>query len=82
MEFWMYGIDGNDKYESFRILKEVGIKSVVTGYDEEVIDMASEFLMDIYLCSGTYGASGSFSDERYLSEDINGNRHNTVRHGG
>ena len=75
MEFWMYGIDGNDKYESFRILKEVGIKSVVTGYDEEVIDMASEFLMDIYLCSGTYGASGSFSDERYLSEDINGNRH-------
>lgn len=31
MQFWMFGIDENEKYDSFRALDEIGFHSLVTG---------------------------------------------------
>ena len=70
MRYWMHGV-GNDIPSSIRLLKNLGFEAVV-GNDQVMIDEANAVGLDVYLCSGAFGAHGKFSDPKYLAQDING----------
>lgn len=70
MRYWMHGV-GNDVPSSIRLLKNLGFEAVV-GNGPVMIDEANAVGLDVYLCSGAFGAHGKFSDPKYLSQDING----------
>jgi len=75
LKYFMHGVDKNDIEGSFRILQELNFDAVVLSFDQEMIDMAQEYGLEPYVFSGTFGASGEFNDDRYLSEDVHGNKH-------
>ena len=70
MRYWMHGV-GKDVPSSIRLLKNLGFEAVV-GNDPVMIDEANLAGLDVYLCSGAFGATGKFSDPKYLAQDING----------
>lgn len=70
MRLWMHGI-GADIPASVRKLKSLGFEAVV-GSVPALIRAANEAGLDVYLCSGAFGASGPFAEARYLARDISG----------
>ena len=70
MRYWMHGV-GKDGPSSIRLLKNLGFEAVV-GNDPVMIDEANTVDLDVYLCSGAFGANGKFSDPKYLAQDVNG----------
>ena len=74
MDHWMYGIDPERKKGSAHHLKNLGFTAVVTGYDREISEAASEAGLDHYVCMGTYIYDPAYMDESYLALDINGKR--------
>ena len=70
MRYWMHGV-GKDIPQSVQQLKQLGFEAVVDNHPE-TIEAANKVGLDVYLCSGAFGASGKFSDPAYLARDVNG----------
>lgn len=75
MKYFMHGVDKNAVEDSFRILQERNFDAVVVSFDQDMIDMAQEYGLEPYVFSGTYSVTEEFNDDRYLCEDVHGNKH-------
>jgi hypothetical protein len=75
LKYFMHGVDKDAIEESFGILQERNFDAVVVPFDQGMIDMAQEYGLEPYVFSGTYSIAEEFNDDRYLSEDVYGNKH-------
>jgi hypothetical protein len=72
MELWMHGISSEDPQGCLERLSELGFSAVVLGGNKEQLAAAKSLGMGAYACTGTFGRSKDFQDERYLAVDVEG----------
>ncbi len=75
MQFLMHGLDNNNKAQSLKRLQDMGIRGIVSGFDEEAIALTAEQGMKAYVCTHAFTAEGQFGENPYLAEDVHGQKH-------
>ncbi len=74
MRFFMHGLGDQSKEQTLAGLETMGFSGVVTGFDPEVLDLASRYHLEAFVFTHAYTANTAVVDETCLAEDVYGSK--------
>lgn len=75
MRLLMHGLGEQSKEQTLAGLEAMGFSGVVTGFDPEVLELASRYHQEAFIFTHAFTANTAAVDETCLAEDVYGQSH-------